>query len=190
MQFLQAFKPIGLDLLATFVFVATYWLTGSIVAATATGIVAGVARFAYIKWKKQPVGPLQYLSVVLVIVAGITTIVTKDPHFVMIKSSVVFVAVAAVMLSTDWMSPYLPTIVTENIDRHVIVWASRSWGILLIALAFANAVVAFGFSINVWVWYASIVPTVAQLSAFVLQYAIFRLLVRRNIRAKQSAQPA
>jgi intracellular septation protein A len=88
------------------------------------------------------------------------------------------------------MAPYLPKIVTENIARSVIVWASRSWGILLIALAIANAVVAFGFSIDVWVWYASIVPTVAQLSAFVLQYAIFRLLVRRNIRAKQSAQPA
>jgi hypothetical protein len=58
------------------------------------------------------------------------------------------------------------------------------------ALALANAVVAFGFSIDVWVWYASIVPTAAQLSAFVLQYAIFRILVRRNIRAKQSAQPA
>jgi intracellular septation protein len=190
MQFLQAFTPIGLDLLATIVFVATYWLTNNILAATATGIIAGVARFAYIKWKKQPVGPLQYLSVVLVIVAGITTIITRDPHFVMIKSSVVFVAVAAVMLSTDWMAPYLPKIVTENIEPTVIVWASRSWGFMLIALAIANAVVAFGFSIDVWVWYASIVPTAAQLSAFGLQYAIFRTLVRRSIRAKQSAQAA
>lgn len=190
MQFLQAFTPIGLDLLATLVFVATYWLTNNILAATATGIVAGVARFAYIKWKKQPVGPLQYLSVVLVVVAGISTIITKDPHFVMIKSSIIFLAVAGVMLSTDWMSPYLPKIVTENLAPSIIVWASRSWGILLIVLALANAVVAFGFSIDVWVWYASIVPTVAQLSAFVLQYAIFRILVRRNIRAKQSAQPA
>src|SRR5690242_8012364 len=108
MQFLQAFTPIGLDLLATIVFVTTYWLTDNIVAATATGIVAGVARFAYIKWKKQPVGPLQYLSVVLVVVAGVSTIITRDPHFVMVKSSVVFVAVAAVMLTTDWMAPYLP----------------------------------------------------------------------------------
>jgi len=190
MQFLQAFTPIGLDLLATIVFVSTYWLTNNIVAATATGVIAGIARFAYIKLKKQPVGPLQYLSVVLVVVAGISTIVTKDPHFVMIKSSVVFVAVAAVMLSTDWMAPYLPKIVTDNIDQGIIVWASRSWGILLIALALANAVVAFAFSIDVWVWYASLVPTAAQLLAFGLQYAIFRTLVRRNIRAKQSAHPA
>jgi len=190
MQFLQAFTPIGLDLLATLVFVATYWLTNNILAATATGIVAGVARFGYIKLKKQPVGPLQYLSVVLVVVAGVSTIITKDPHFVMIKSSIVFLAVAAVMLSTDWMSPYLPKIVTENLAPSVIVWAGRSWGVLLIVLSLANAVVAFGFSINVWVWYASVVPTAAQLIAFVLQYAIFRVLVRRNIRAKQSAQPA
>jgi intracellular septation protein len=190
MQFLQAFKPIGLDLLATIIFVATYWLTGDILAATATGIVAGVARFAYIKIKKQPVGPLQYLSVVLVVVAGVSTLVTKDPHFVMIKSSVVFLAVAAVMLRTNWMAPYLPAIVTDNLDPTVILWASRGWGLLLIALAVANAVVAFGFSIDVWVWYASIVPTAAQLLAFALQYAIFRTLVRRNVRAKQTAQPA
>src|SRR5258706_2165983 len=190
MQFLQAFTPIGLDLLATIVFVSTYWLTDNIIAATATGVIAGIARFAYIKLKKQPVGPLQYLSVVLVIVAGVTTIVTKDPHFVMIKSSLVFLAVAAVMLRTNWMAPYLPAIVIDHLDPSVIGWASRSWGILLIALAFANAVVAFGFSIDVWVWYASIVPTTAQILAFALQYAIFRVLVRRSIRAKQVALTA
>lgn len=190
MYFLQAFKPIGLDLLATIFFVTVYWMTGDILMATATGVVAGIARFAYIKIRRQPVGPLQYLSVILVVVTGITTIITKDPHFVMIKSSVISLAVAAVMLRTNWMEPYLPAIVKDNLDQRIILWTSRGWGILLVALAIANAVVALEFSTNIWAWYASIVPTSVQLLAFVLQYAIFRTLIGRNIRARFAAQTA
>lgn len=190
MQFLQAFKPIGLDLLATIFFVTVFWLSGNIILATALGVVAGVVRFAYIKIRRQPVGPLQYLSVVLVIVAGVTTIITKDPHFVMIKSSLISLAVAGVMLSTNWMAPYLPPIVTNNIDRRVIAWTSKGWGILQVVLALTNAFVAFRFSTNVWAWYASTVPTSMQLLAFVAQYGMFRVLVRRNIRARMTAQAA
>jgi intracellular septation protein A len=190
MHFLQAFKPIGLDLLATIFFVTVFWLTGDILMATATGVVAGIARFAYIKIRKQPVGPLQYLSVILVIVTGVTTIITKDPHFVMIKSSLISLAVAGVMLRTNWMEPYLPPIVKDNLDQRIILWTSRGWGILLVALAIANAIVALEFSTNVWAWYASIVPTSVQLAAFALQYALFRTLIRRNIRARMAAQPA
>ena len=190
MYFLQAFRPIGLDLLATIFFVTLFWLTGNILLATSIGVVAGVARFAYIKIRKQPVGPLQYLSVILVVVAGVTTLITKDPHFVMIKSSLISLAVAGVMLRTNWMEPYLPPIVKDNLDEWVIAWASRGWGILLVVLAIANAVVALEFSTNVWAWYASVVPASAQLLAFLVQYAIFRTLIRRNIRARLAAQPA
>jgi intracellular septation protein len=190
MYFLQAFKPIGLDLLATIFFVTVFWSTGDIVLATAVGVAAGVARFAYIKIRKQPVGPLQYLSVILVVVAGVTTIITKDPHFVMIKSSLISLAVAGVMLRTNWMEPYLPAIVKDNLDRSVIVWTSRGWGILLVALAIANAVVALEFSTNIWALYASFVPAAVQMLAFVLQYVLFRTLIRRNISARMAAQPA
>ena len=190
MYFLQAFRPIGLDLLATIFFVTLFWLTGNILLATSIGVVAGVARFAYIKIRKQPVGPLQYLSVILVVVAGVTTLITKDPHFVMIKSSLISLAVAGVMLRTNWMEPYLPPIVKDNLDEWVIAWASRGWGILLVVLAIANAVVALEFSTNVWAWYASVVPAGAQLLAFLVQYAIFRTLIRRNIRARLATQPA
>jgi intracellular septation protein A len=109
---------------------------------------------------------------------------------VRIKSSLSSRAVAGVMLSTNWLAPYLPPIVTENIDRKIIVWTSRGWGILQIVLAIANAFVALTFSTNVWAWYASIVPTSALVLAFALQYAIFRVLVGRNIRARMALQSA
>jgi len=188
MNFLKAFKPIGLDLLATIFFVTIFWLTGSIVTATLAGVGAGVARFAYIKLRKQQVGPLQYLSVVLVIATGVTTLITKDPHFVMIKSSLISFAVAGVMLRTNWMAPYLPPIVSDNLAPVVIVWTSRAWGILQVVLGIANAVVALRFSTDTWAWYASTVPTVCQLGAFAIQYALFRTLIRRSIRSRLVAQ--
>src|SRR5690242_16615430 len=180
MRFLQAFKPIGLDLLATIFFVTIFWLSGNIVLATMFGVAAGVARFAYIKIRKQPVGALQYLSVVLVVVTGITTIITKDPHFVMIKSSLISLAVAGVMLSTNWLAPYLPAIVTDNIDRKIIIWTSRGWGSLRSVLAVATAFVAPTFSTNVWVWNASSVPTSALVITFAAQYATSRVLMGLN----------
>ena len=142
----------------------------------------------------QPVGPLQYLSVVLVIVSGVTTVLTKDPFFVQIKSSVIAVAVGVVMLRTNWMAPYLPAIVKDNLEAKYVLWASRGWGILEIVMAAINAAVALTLSFNAWALYTSFVPTTVLIAAFALQYAVFRTLIRRNIIAKNaaggSAQPA
>src|SRR6516164_2739329 len=85
MDFLRAFKPIVLDLLATIAFVAVLWLAKSVVAATLAGVAAGLARFLWLKLRGRPVGPLQYVSVVLVIVSGTATLITSDVHFMQIK---------------------------------------------------------------------------------------------------------
>jgi intracellular septation protein len=190
MGFLRAFRPILLDLLATIVFIVLLWATDNTVLATLSGVAAGLARFAWMKVRGQPVGPLQYVSVVLVIVSGTATIVTQDVLFMQIKSSLVAGAVAIVMLTTNWMAPYLPSIVTENIAPRIVRWTSLAWGLLVLGLAIANAVVALSFSRNVWMAYTAVVPAAVQVSAFVLQYAVFRALVRRNIRLKLATQPA
>jgi len=190
MGFFRAFRPILLDLLATIVFVAVLWATNNIVLATLIGVAAGLARFAWMKFKSQPVGPLQYVSVLLVIGSGAATIYTNDPHFMQIKSSLVATAVAIVMLTTNWMAPYLPPIVTDNLDPKIIRRASLSWGVLILGLAVANAIVALRFSLAVWTAYTAVVPAAVQIAGFVVQFAVFRILVRRNILAKQAAEPA
>ncbi len=190
MYFLQAFAPIALDLAATIAFVAVYWSTGSVVLATLVGVGVGIARFVAIKIRGKPVGPLQYVSIAIVLATGMTTLVTKNPQFVMLKSSLISLAVGAVMLRTNWLAPYLPPIVTENVSARAIGRTSAGWGLLQIALAAANAFVALALGIRVWSWYASIVPTVVTLAAFVLNYLIFRALIRRTIHARHVAQSA
>jgi len=188
MDFLQAFAPIALDLIGTIVFVAIYWSTDNIALATVAGVAVAAARFVVTKVRRKAVGPLQYLSVAIVLATGVTTLITKNPQFVMLKSSLISLAVGGVMLSTNWMAPYLPAMVTENLDRRTIGWASAGWGILQILLAASNAIVALGFGIKVWAVYAATVPNAALIGGFVVNYLVFRLLVARSIRARQAAQ--
>ncbi|HJW42046.1 MAG TPA: septation protein IspZ [Rhizomicrobium sp.] len=188
MGFLRAFRPILLDLLATIVFIGILWATDNTVLATLSGVAAGLARFAWMKFRGQPVGPLQYVSVVLVIVSGTATILTQNLLFMQIKSSLVAGAVAIVMLTTNWMAPYLPPIVTENIAPRVIRWTSLGWGALVLGLAVANAVIALTLSREFWMAYTAVVPAVVQVGAFVVQYVVFRALVGRSIRARLASE--
>jgi intracellular septation protein len=188
MDFLQAFAPIALDLIGTIVFVAIYWSTDNIALATVVGVAVAVVRFVVTKMRGKAVGPLQYLSVAIVLAAGVTTLITKNPQFVMLKSSLISLVVGGVMLSTNWMAPYLPAIVTDNLDRRTIGRASAGWGILQVLLAASNAVVALGFGIKVWAVYAATVPNAALIGGFVVNYLVFRLLVARSIRARHAAQ--
>ncbi len=188
MGFLQAFAPIALDLLATIVFVAIYWSTDNVALATVVGVAVGLARFVVIKMRGKPVGPLQYLSIVIVLATGVTTLISGNPQFVMLKSSLISLAVGVVMLSTNWMAPYLPAIVTENLDRRTIGLVSAGWGILQLVLAAANALVALAFGIKAWSVYAATVPNAALIGGFVVNYLFFRTMVARSIRARHATQ--
>jgi intracellular septation protein len=189
MGFLQAFRPIVLDLLATIVFIVILKLTGNVVLATVFGIAAGLARFVWLKVRGRPVGPLQYISVALVLVLGTATIVTQNALFMELKPSLAGFAVAGVMLSTRWMGPYLPPRVTANLEPSIIRWTERLWGVLQLALAAANAVVAYRFN-DVWAGFAAFVPGSANVAAFVVQYLVFRAMIVRRVRAREAAQAA
>ena len=189
MGFFMAFRPIAFDFLATIVFVAVQRLTGNVVLATGTGVAVGLARFAWLKLRGQSVGPLQYVSVVLVLVSGTATILTHDLRFMEIKGSFVAAAVALVMLTTNWMAPYLPPIVTENLEPRIIRWTSIAWGVVIMGLGVANAIVALKFSFAVWSAYTAVVPAAVQFGAFAVHFSVFRTLIRRNIRARMAAEP-
>ncbi len=187
MDFLRAFKPIVFDLISTIVFVTVLWLTNNVVLATVAGIAIGVARFVWMKVRGQTIGPLQYLSIALVLVTGITTIVTANPIFVMLKSSLAGFAVAGVMLTSNWMAPYLPPAARDNLDPRVVWWSSKLWGVLFVVLGAVNAFIAIVYGLKTWTWFAAFVPATVHVSAFVLQYIVFRSLIRRRIRATSRA---
>jgi intracellular septation protein A len=184
MFFLAALKPILLDLAATIFFLAVFWATGNIFIATAAGIGAGVARVAWLKFRGRAITPLQWLGLGLVVVFGGTTLLTHNPRFVMMKPTLVFFAVAAVMLTTDWLRPYLPKNIAEHVsDAHVTLIA-RLWGALVLLLGVANFAAALLLEPRLWALYAAAVPTALQIAGLLATYAALHLLVRRRMRAQ------
>jgi intracellular septation protein A len=190
MHFLRAVKPIFRDILSTILFVSLFWLTNNIYVATAFGITFGVAQTLWMRLTGRPIGPLQWVSLVLVTVFGTTTIVKHDPFYIMMKPTMVWLAVGAVMLRRDWMAPYLPPIVTDNLDDRLIVRAGYAWALLMFVLAVMNLVVAFTMTAKFWSVYALLAPAIAQLALLTAQYFMFRKHVIERIRERAQAQTA
>lgn len=190
MHLLRAVRPLLHDLLSSLLFVALFLLTRDIYLATGFGIALGILQALWKRFHKHPIGPLQWLSLVLITVFGMTTIITHNPHFVMIKPTLLWLALGAVMLRRDWMAPYLPPIVTDNLEDPLIVRAGYAWATLMFVLAVMNLVVAFTMSPRFWAVYALIAPAVTQLALFTTQYFMFRKLVIEKIRARAAGQTA
>ena len=190
MYFLMAAKPIFRDLLSSLVFVGLFWLTGNIFLATGVGIALGILQTLWMRMRAHPIGPLQWLSIVLVTVLGMTTILTHNPHFIMVKPTLLWLALGAVMLRRDWMAPYLPSIVTENLDDQMIIRAGYAWALLMLVLAVMNLLVAFTMSPRFWSVYAVFVPAASFIALFATQYFMFRKHVVEKIRARAEAQTA
>ncbi len=57
------------------------------------------------------------------------------------------------------------------------------WAGFTLALAAANAFIAWRGDFVVWAWFASVGLIAAKLAAFALQGAAFRVAARRNIAA-------
>jgi len=63
----------------------------------------------------------------------------------------------------------------------VPVIAGYAWAALLVGIGFANIAIALYADFATWAWFVSIGAVGAKIAAFLLQYAVFRTLVRRNL---------
>jgi intracellular septation protein A len=125
---------------------------------------------------------MQWLSFVLVVVFGSLALVTNDARFMMVKPSLIYLAICPVMLKRGWMDRYLPQIAHENLSPATIAFAGYAWAALMFAIALGNLAVVWLCSFAVWSFYISVVPLAAKAAAFAIQYVAFRTMVVRNVR--------
>jgi intracellular septation protein len=108
----------------------------------------------------------------------------------MIKPTLLWLALGAVLLRRDWMAPYLPPIVTENLDDRLIVRAGYAYAALMFVLAAMNLAVALTMSSKFWSVYALVAPATAQLALLVAFYFLFRKQIAARLREREAAQTA
>ena len=183
----QALAQLGSDFLSALLFLFVYLVIGDVVLAAALAIAAALLQLGYYRFTGRHIEPMQWMSLGLVIVLSGATMLTQSPRFVMLKPSIAHFAVAAVMLRRGWMLRYLPEVARQNLPESVPVAAGYAWAGLLVAIGIINIVLAVYADFATWAWFVSVGAVGIKIAAFLLQYAVFRALVRRNLRQTRAA---
>ncbi|MFL5295851.1 MAG: inner membrane-spanning protein YciB [Phenylobacterium sp.] len=184
---LYALRPLASDFLPTIAFavLAAMHVDVRIAAGGALGV--SILQMLVQRLLKRPIPLLQLASLGLVIVFGAVSIVANDARFLMIKPSIIYVAVGVVMLKRGWMLRYLPPIASGHGDALMVAWG-YAWAGLMFVSAAANLVVAWTLP-ALWPAYLATVPLASKLVLFAIQYASMRFVIRRKILAEM-AQPS
>jgi len=169
------------DFASTLLFVALYALTHSFVLATLLAIVLGVGQILFDWSRRRPIDALQWLSLGLVVVMGGATLLTHDPRFVMIKPTIIYLAIAAVMLRPGWMNRYLPPIATDHAPELGTVFGYAWAGMMGLTALINLALVAHGDP-KAWAWFVGVVPLASKAVLFLIQFSVFRVVVGRRVR--------
>src|SRR5262249_27968039 len=159
-------------LASTIFFAALLAITGNIYWATGIGITVGVGQFIIQRIRKQPVVTMQWMSLVMVIVFGTLTLYFHDPRFVMVKFTIGKIAIGAAMVKPNWMSRYLPPIVTDTLSKLELTLYSAMWPVMMFGLAAANLYIGFFMSQAAWTFFLGVITPAAPWVLFGLQYAM------------------
>jgi intracellular septation protein len=175
------------DFLSAFVFLGLFLATGNLALAVVGALAVGVAQFAFAKWRGRRIETMQWLSFALVVVLGAASLMTDDPRFMMAKPSVIHFAIGAIMLRPGWMERYMPPIVKEHVSESVLAMNGYAWAGLMFVLGLSNLYVAAYCSPATWAWFITVVAVGAKVAAFIAQYLVLQILVRRDLARVQKA---
>jgi intracellular septation protein A len=187
--FLFAVRPIATDLAATLVFYAVLLASGNVRVATALGIGLGLAQLAFMTWRRLPIAPMQWVSLVLVVTMGGLTLITDDPRFVLVKVSIFYCAIGAAMLQPGWIYRYVPPIAVDRLPRPLVVAFGFIWAALIIGTGILNLALTFTVSARTVAGVMAIWAPSSKILLFVVQYLLFRAITRRRIIAALREQP-
>ena len=185
-----ALKPLIADLASAILFAVIVALTGNIYLATGIGIATGIGQVVIQRLRGKPVVAMQWMSLALVIVFGTLTLYLHDPRFVMVKFAIGHVAVGAVMLKPNWMSRYLPKVVTDTLSPRELTFYSALWPVLMFGLAAAGLYIGLTLGPKPWAWFLGTVNPAAPWMLFAIQYLLMRTHVRSIIRRRAAATTA
>ena len=185
---LSAGRVLAMDLASTVLFLTVYLLTDSLFLAVGLGMALGVTQIGWQYVRKQPIGSLQILSVVLILVSGTATLLTNNATFIMLKPSIIYFVVGAVMLKRGWMNRYLPERAAPVAD--VAITFGYVWAGLMFATAALNIPLALTLDAKTWAVVWAIWGFASKIGLFLIQYRTMIAIGRRRAAAAGVAVPA
>jgi intracellular septation protein A len=177
-----ALRPLAWDFLATIAFAAMTAMHVDVRVAAGLSWGVGVAQVIGMKLLRRPIAQLQWAGLGLALVFGLASMATRDPRFVMVKPTLIYLAIGTVMLKRGWMLRYLPPRALGHAEDLMIAWG-YVWAGLMFLTGAANLVVALWFT-AAWPAFLAVVPMASKLGLFAIHYVSVRRVVRRRIAAQ------
>ncbi len=141
-----------LDFFPLLAFFVAY-LLGGIYWATGAAIVGALAQFGWLRLRRQKIGVVHWLTLVLVVVFGGATLLLHDPVFIKMKPTVLYGLFALILLvgKVAFRRDLLRHVMT-TIDLPDPVWTRLTWAWVgfLAFMAAANYGIATAFSERAW----------------------------------------
>ena len=180
---LFAGRALLLDFASTLLFMALYSLTKSIEIAVAAGVLLSFAQLGWRFFHRQWPDALQWISFFLVLASASATLTARNPVFMMLQPSAVYLLVGGAMLQRGWMIRYMPHRAIEFVPDLVITFG-YVWAALMFLSAALNLVLALNLSVTTWGTAMSVWAVASKVTLFLAQYAFMRLVARHRYRAR------
>jgi intracellular septation protein A len=177
------------DLASTILFFGLYALTHNIALSVSLAIALAAAQIGWRILRRQRVGTMQWVSAIAVAASGTATLVTRNPTFVMLKPTLIYVFVGCAMLQKGWLVRYVPPRAMEFVPDLVIA-SGYVWAGLMFFSAALNLVLATETSLLVWGGVMATWGTGSKLALVMLQYSYMRFVGRRRYLARTAAAVA
>ena len=180
-------KFLAYDMVASLFFIGLYAVTKSLAISVGVGIAVGVAQIAWDLARRRPVEALQWLSLALVIIGGLSAVIAHDIRIVLLKPSLIYVIVGVTMLKRGWMNRYLPPEAKQWVPDLGERWG-YAWAGLMFLSAVINAVAALRLPFLQWGEVMSVWALGTKIAMFAVQFTTMRLIGRRRaVRAMSAA---
>jgi intracellular septation protein len=112
--------------------------------ATASFMIAAIIALVVSRWKLGRVSPMLWLSTGLILGFGVLTVLLRDPVWIQIKPTAVYMLFGATLLIGVWRGKALLKILLEaafeGLNHEGWMKLSRNWGWFFFALAALNEV--------------------------------------------------
>ncbi|MEN3350693.1 MAG: hypothetical protein V7632_4328 [Bradyrhizobium sp.] len=186
-HFLNAAKLLFLDLASTLFFLVVYLLTHNTALSVGLGIAFGLVQIGSQLIRRKPIHAMEWLSLILIIIAGTATLLTHDLRFVLFKPSVIYAIVGVVMLKRGWLNRYVPE-VARMVAPDIATAVGYAWAGLMFVSAAVNGFVALTCSLETWAVVMPIYGIVSKVVVFLAGFAVLRMTVRRRLYAMPADQ--
>jgi intracellular septation protein A len=157
------------DLASTVFFLVIFLVTRNLVLAVALGMALGIGQIGSQFVQKKPIEVMQWMSLVAVLAAGVATLISHDPRFVMVKPSLIYVMVGGIMLKPGWMNRYLLSAIREKLSDIAVIFGF-AWSGLMFVSAGLNLFVAFHFDVVTWSVFMTIYGIASKVGLVLIQH--------------------